>query len=282
MFDEQITSNDLVQTENSNEQSISAFTFYVSDTLFALRSDEVLSVNDDLDKIKKMPVDGQGILGVYNYQNVMVPVFDYAELIGVESGQQVMQSLVKNLETRETEHVEWLNALYQSIDEGVPFTKALDPNQCAFGKWYNEFKTRDVTLQEILTHFDAPHKHIHSLAEKLLSLRDQGKKDEALDHLRIEKQTTLRRLQALFKQSREQVASAMRPVIIFVTEDGLAPKFGIVIDEVNNIIEYAANSVQSDIGISSLSGNANLFSGIYVGDDGVDSIICNIDGIVTQ
>jgi purine-binding chemotaxis protein CheW len=166
------------------------------------------------------------------------------------------------------------------VNEGVPFTKALDPNKCAFGQWFNEFKTRDTTLQEILTQFNAPHKHIHSLAEKLLELRDKGKKDEALECLRVEKITTLRRLQALFRQSREQVKSAMRPVIIFVTEDGLVPKFGIVIDEINNIIEYDANSIQSNIGIKSLSGKSNLFSGIYVGEDGVDSIICNIDGII--
>jgi chemotaxis signal transduction protein len=103
LLDEQIPTPDYIHPENSSIQAISAFTFYISDTLFALRSDQVLSVNDDIEEIKILPVQGQGILGVYKYQGHMVPVFDYAKLIGVNSGQQIMTALIDNLEARERE-----------------------------------------------------------------------------------------------------------------------------------------------------------------------------------
>lgn len=283
MFEEQNTISNPFDSEVSSTQTIPTFTFYSSDTLFALKLEHVLSVNDDLDQIQTLPIKGQGILGVYKYQNSMVPIFDFAKLIGVDSGQVVMQSLIENLELREKEHVDWLDALNQSLeDENIAFTKALDPHKCAFGKWYDGFETRDETLRDILVQFDVPHKHIHSLANKLFALRDQGKQAEALDCLHIERHGTLRRLESLFSQACEQVKSAMRPVILFVTKDGVVPTFGIIVDEINDVIEYNADAIQSDIGINSHSENSNLFSGMYVGEDGVDSIICNVDDIVPR
>ncbi len=260
---------------------VSTFTFYISDTLYALEVGNVLSVNADLERMQKVPVKGRGIIGVYQYRNTVVPVLDYARLIGVDSGQMIMQSLLDDLEAREKDHVDWLNALEKSVAEGVPFSKALDPHQCAFGQWYDNFKTRDNTLQEILAQFDAPHKHIHSLAEILLTLRDEGKQNEALERLHIERHTTLRRLQSLFHQAREQIKSIMRPIILFVTKDGAIPTFGILVDEINDIIEYDKNDMQSDTGMHHRSNeNANLFAGIHVKENGPDSIICNIDNII--
>ncbi len=264
-----------------SSRTISAFTFYLSDNLYALESANVLSVKDDSDNIQNLPVKGQGILGVYKYLETVVPVFDYARLIGVDSGQQVMQTLIENLEAREKDHIEWLDALEKSITDDVLFTKAMDPHQCAFGKWYDQFETRDETLREILVKFDAPHNRIHSLAEKLLSLRDQKKQDEALEILKVERHTTLRRLRSLFSQAREQVQGAMRPVIIFVTKDGVVPIFGILIDEINDVVEYNGSDKQSDIVFGQQNDEtADLFSGMYVKDEGPDSIICNIDNIL--
>lgn len=264
-------------------QTVSAFTFYSSNILYGLKMENVLSVNDDLDKIQNLPINNGDILGVYNYQDTMVPVFNYASLIGVESGQQFMQSLIEHFEAREKDHVEWINDLEKSIVEEIPFTKALDPHKCAFGQWHDNFQTRDETLKEILAQFSEPHRRIHSLAETLLALRDKGKQDEALEHLNIEKYTTLRRLRSLFNQAREQVKTAMRPVILFLTKDGIVPTFGIVVDEIMDVIEYNVCDIQSDIGFTQhINGEKNLFSGMYMKKGGPDSIIVNIDKIVTS
>lgn len=281
--EEQAVTVDINSTETPSDRSISAFTFFVSDSLYAVESNNVLSVKDDLGQIKFVPVKDQAVLGVYKYLDTIVSVYDYASLIGVKSGQKVMKSLIEHLEAREVDHINWLDDLEKSIVEGVPFTKALDPHQCAFGKWYDNFETRDENLREILAQFEEPHKRIHSLAEKLLKERDAGKKDKALDQLRVERHTTLRRLRSLFSRARDQVQGAMRPVILFVTEDGTAPAFGIVVDEINDVIEYSENDVQRDIGISSKSeGNTSLFSGMYVKENGPDSIICNINSLMNQ
>jgi chemotaxis signal transduction protein len=278
---EKITPDHSGQLITSSTQTISAFTFYISDTLYAIETENVLSVKAELEDIKPMPVKKRGILGVYKYQEVVVPVFDYAGLIGVDSGQQIMQSLIEHLEAREKDHIIWLDDLEKSIDEGVPFTKALNPHDCAFGKWYDNFKTRDLILQEILEQFDAPHKHIHSLANKLLTLCDNGKQNQAMEQLHFEKHSTLRRLQSLFHQAREQIKSVMRPIIIFTTKDGIIPTLGILVDEINDVIEYGLEDVQANIGLDQDSSESNpLFSGMYLSKNDSDSIICNIDNII--
>ena len=56
-------------------------------------------------------------------------------------GTEVTQKLIQLFTEKEKDHHDWLNALEESIVDGVPFTKAKDPHQCAFGKWYDKFQT---------------------------------------------------------------------------------------------------------------------------------------------
>ena len=284
MLEEQNSMSDISAVSNTSaEGTISTFTFYVSDSLFAVETNKVLSVKEDLDNIQRIPVGTEAIRGVYKYQDTVVPVYEFSSLISMDSGQQVMQDLIDNLFAREQDHVDWLDDLEASIVDGVPFTKALDPHKCAFGKWYDSFTTRDETLQEILNQFDEPHKHIHSLAEKLLSLRNQDKAEQALEELKLERHTTLRRLKSLFNKARDQIKGVMRPVIIFITENGVDPKFGMVVDEINDVIIYSEDSKQENLSISeNTSDFSQCLLGMYVKQGGPDSIICDIDAMINR
>jgi Chemoreceptor zinc-binding domain len=147
-----------------------------------------------------------------------------------------MKKLVDKLDEMEKQHKDWLDALEQSLKDNVPFTKALDPNKCAFGIWYNKFKTDNEELNEVLQRFDAPHKRLHGLAAKLLEL-NKSNHEQALKILSEERMGTLAELIHLFHLTKERAQSSIRPIIIFV-EHNEGKVTALRLDNINDIVTF--------------------------------------------
>ncbi|PHS31186.1 MAG: hypothetical protein COA95_07005 [Methylophaga sp.] len=263
--------------KNGPERQI--FTFFIEDMMFGLDVENVLMLGQDISDIQRLPVEERGFCGVTKYQGMIVPVLDFAHRLGIASGMDIKSELVTMLIDREKDHIEWINALEVSLKTGAAFVKTLNPDECAFGKWYNKFETRDETLTELLHAFDEPHRKIHSLAEGLLTLRDNGKTDEALEQLQHERATTLRRLRALFSRTRDQIQGGMRQVLLFVTLDGKTPRYALMIDDINDVINYLPSEFQSSRSgaLSLISKIEHVIEGIYARDNLADCLYFDIN-----
>jgi chemotaxis signal transduction protein len=262
-------------------QNRQVFTFFIEDMMFGLDVENVLMLGQEVNEIQRLPVEEKGFCGVVKFQGSLVPVLDYAHRIGIASGIDVKSELLDTLSAREQDHVDWISALEQSIKTGAAFVKTTNPDECAFGKWYNTFETRDETLKELMESFDEPHRHIHNLAEELIGLRDDDKAEQALDRLRIEKSTTLRRLRALFSRARDQIQSGMRPVLLYVTLDGKSPRYALMIDEINDVINYTSADYQSSTsgGLSLFNKIDNVIDGIYTKKSVPDCLYFNVNKV---
>jgi len=227
------------------DQNRQIFTFFVEDMMFGLDVENVLMLGQEVNDVQRLPVEERGFCGVTKFQGAVVPVLDFAHRIGITSGIDSKSEILDILTKREQDHIEWVNALEVSIKTGAAFTKATNASECAFGKWYNQFETRDETLKELLQAFVEPHNTIHELAERLLALRDNGKEAEALQELTHARATTLRRLRALFSRARDQISGGMRQVLLFVTIDGKTPRYALMIDEINDVMNYTPADFQS-------------------------------------
>ena len=172
-------------------------------------------------------------------------VVSLATLLGQEPAQNDAQQLNELLTEREQDHVDWLDALEHSLVSGAEFTKARDPHQCAFGRWYDNFQTDNEALAQLLEKFDAPHQRIHALASELLSMRDEGQTDAAITILNEHKRTTLTRLQALFSDARNMVASSVRPTVIMIQNDQAAV-MGLKVDDIGEV--FSCHQEQQDCG----------------------------------
>jgi chemotaxis signal transduction protein len=249
--------------------------------MFGLNVENVLMLGQDVKNIQRLPIEEKGLCGAAKLQGRVVPVLDFAHRIGVPSGLDAKTALIQTLTQRENDHIEWLNALETAIKNSTAFTKATDPNQCAFGKWYNVFETRDETLKDLLEAFDEPHKTIHALAEELLDMRDHGNTDLALEKLQQQRQTTLRRLRALFERTREQINSAMRQVLLFVTTDGKTPLYALLIDDINDVITYEASEYEPSTAgsLSMLKQLGQVIDGIYVREGLADCLYFDIERV---
>lgn len=215
--------------------SIEVFTFWIGSTMYAVDLKQVLSIQQANTTLEEIPVPSPGLMGVSTYLGMPTPIFDLAERLGLNSSRNTKHQLADMLNQREQEHIDWLNALEESLRSGREFDKAISPDECAFGRWYNQFKTKDIGLKDILEKFDQPHRHIHSLAKELLSMSD---KEAALARLHEERTGTLAKLRRLFELARRQVLENIRPVILYITMDGKKPKLGLMIEDINDVLAF--------------------------------------------
>lgn len=256
----------MVGSKNSGKtgQVRQIFTFFVEDMMFGLNVENVLMLGQDVKDIQRIPIEERGFCGVTKFQGEVVPVLDFAHRIGIDSGIDAKTALLGILTENENDHVEWMNVLEDALKNGSAFNKALTADECDFGKWYNKFETRDETLTELLFTFSEPHQALHALAEDLLAMRDNDQQEEALAKLAVERTTTLRRLRALFSRARDQIQSSMRQVLLFVTLDGKTPRYALLIDEINDVMNFMPTDFQS-----SRRGALSLFSKIEKVIDGI-------------
>jgi len=260
--------------ENDNEE-LTVFTFWIGDELFAIDIANILSITQDLDSLLKTPVKSKGLTGIINYLGNPVAVYNFAEMLSIPSTRKIKSDLVELLDAREKDHVDWIDALEHSLKDGVPFEKARDPHQCAFGKWYDKFETRDDALTEIMTRFDKPHKLIHALADELIALKENDKLDIALDKLHTARITTLNYLKKHFTHARDQIEDSLHTVVINVTNDGSKPVVALQIDEIHEVMIFNQDDLISleKIGLDAIEGMEGYFRGYLGGKDNKSSCL---------
>ncbi len=267
---------------HSMGDALNAFTFWVGDSLFAINLENVLSVEQDNNAIQPDPFEGRGSLGIVKHHGVPVRVFDFAEFLGISSCSDQKETLISTLVTREQDHVDWLNALEHSIKTDEPFTKARNPHHCAFGQWYDHFETRDEELKEIMSQFDTPHQRIHSLADKLLGLKEKGYSEHALKDLGVERITTLVELRRLFDRARGQIQDSIRSVLLFVTTDGKAPRVALRLDEISDMVSFTSDQITntSTLGVASEERLARALKGYLSTGSDKDCLLVDVEGLL--
>jgi len=234
---------------------ISVITFSTTDASFAIPLDQVLYIEKDVKRNIQLNELDQFNHEVITYQNSTVQLYDFNRLIGSENHQQAMQSFVSTLDTMEQQHVSWLDALEESVRNNTPFNKALDPTKCDFGRWYEQFKTDNEELAEVMERFDAPHRKLHGIATDILNT-NKTDHEQALKMLQLERATTLSELIVLFQLAKERAATSVRPIILFVEHNG-GKITALRLDNINDIVTYNRSSFSEDDSTEGVMKNKN-------------------------
>lgn len=260
--------------ENDSE-ALTVFTFWIGDELFAIDIANILSITQDLDNLLKTPVKSKGLTGIINYLGNPVAVYNFAEMLSIQSTRELKSDLVDLLNAHEKDHVNWLDSLEKTLKDGVPFEDARDPHMCEFGKWYDKFETRDEALKDIMTNFDKPHKKIHALADELSGLKDAGKLDLALEKLHTARITTLNSLSKHFTHARDQILDSLHTVVINITNDGSKPVVALQIDEIHEVMNFTQTDLigLEKIGLDEIEGLEGYFRGYLGGKDNKSSCL---------
>jgi chemotaxis signal transduction protein len=196
--------------------------------------------------------DGRPPQQVFDYEGDAIPLYRFNHSIGANSQTDESKELIELLMARRQDHVDWIDALEHSLLSGEPFSKAKDPHKCAFGLWYDAFEANDAELREILARFDSPHKRIHSLAERLLNMAENGREDEAKRILDEERYTTLKELMGLFAQATTRLEDIAKPVVLVLEASGRT--FALEVENLGDMQEFTEEHWLPDQSSSQLEG----------------------------
>jgi hypothetical protein len=174
----------------------------------AMRVREMVAMPDT----RSVPVSADYFRGVINLRSEVLRVVDMRTLFSFISLPRENDELHALLNARERDHLNWIAALETSIQEKTPFTLALDPHKCAFGKWYDSYTTENLVIRQVLKEFDAPHKKIHALAEKVFALMDENRENDAKDMILFARNRELNELIILFKKLRRLLKENLREI----------------------------------------------------------------------
>lgn len=235
------------QAKQSSTHAGSYITFQTGNARFALEVEFVryITAANSLKK-RETPDEQQNTHTLFDFNDQAVALYRFSDIIGTHSQAKSIAELIELLTQRKQDHINWMQALEHSLQTGTVFTKATDPHKCAFGLWYDTYKTDDEELAAIMSRFDAPHKRIHALAEKLLTIaaKPQGIK-EALAILEAEKRSTLSELLKLFALAAARLEDILKPVVIIIAMD--QSHYAIELDSIEDIRSFTEEDWLPDI-----------------------------------
>jgi len=207
-----------------------------------------------LPRITSVPDSEEYMPGTITVRGSVIPLVDFRVYTGQISAIQEIDDFCKLMDQRLGDHQNWIEELKKSVDEKNEFKLATDPHKCAFGKWYDSYKSDDRTITNILAKFDKPHQIIHGIAEKATKLVNENKINDAHKLIDRTSDNELQQMVSLFADIKEAVREVGRRRIAMILELGerqvaLDIDEVIAVENINNI-EDAPKNKSSSLGIT--------------------------------
>jgi len=223
----------------------------LGDDLFALRADDVHSMVI-LPPVSGVPNTPPYVRGVFLLRNKPVPVIDLRTRLGMVSLSAETEELLSMLGAREDDHTDWLDELELSVKDRRIFKMTTDPHACAFGKWYDTYKTDSLLLKALLKKFDAPHRRIHGIADEVVALEKSGDLDAAQALIDKTRGGDLAEMVRLFAMLRDQIRDSQREIAVVLSVND--KMFSVAVDAVETVsrlvVEADKDLQDSGIGLT--------------------------------
>jgi hypothetical protein len=176
------------------------------------------------------------------FQGKPLPYVSLWNLMELKSEYAEYEEMQAMLPQRRQDHIDWISALEDAIRNNTTFSKARDPHECAFGKWYYSYNAKNQRLSLVMRYFERPHAEIHQLADRLLGLVETGQNSDALHAIQESKNTTLAELLKLFDSTQELVSALQRRIVIIAADGDDACALGA--DGVHGIVAVPVEQIK--------------------------------------
>lgn len=193
--------------------------------------------------INTLPEAPPHVRGLINLRGQALPLVDLRVRLGLPSLRESTAGLEELMRQREQDHLRWVNELRKSIQERRPFTLTTDPHACAFGKWYDNYRTDNLLLTAVLRRFDLPHKQLHETGKLIVDAmlrQDYGWCEQRLHQLET---TSLKAMVALFAEAREVLHDTSHEIALVVL--GAQP-FAVAVDAIEAVERLSPATGRSD------------------------------------
>ena len=163
----------------------SYLTFHLTQAKYALPVGAIRYITE-LDAVEAHAVPGGkgGMTRVFTFQQEQISLYNFSRLMGAASQREECQQLVELMAQRRQDHIDWIEALEHSIETDSDFQKATDPHQCAFGRWYDSYRSRDEELKAL-------QQKARDKSDRQIRLDDTGQVKGILCRMKREKSGTM-------------------------------------------------------------------------------------------
>ena len=180
--------------------------------------------------------------GVINLRGRLLPLTDLRKQFGWQSIQEELEEFYSLMGQREQDHRNWLTELERSVAEGTEFRLTRDPHQCAFGRWYDTYRSESPWIMALLRKFEPPHGKIHDLAFSIDELVKSGKNDQAMRLIESARYGVLHEMILLFQQLRQFMRESVKELALVIT---VAQRtFAVSVDQALAVEKIAADLIQ--------------------------------------
>lgn len=206
--------------------------FKIAGSLYCINS-KYISTIVQLPNYSTIPAAPANVTGMFKYRNEVIQMLDLRITFGLKSISDECKDFEEMIDARKQDHINWVKELERFIEEGGNFRLAKDPHQCALGRWYDNFKTDNLTIANHLRKIEEPHAKLHMAADEA----DRCKKDCEncsreeclLKILKQVKEESMPTILSLLDQTKELFRSTIYKEMVLIL-DGI--QWGIVVDEI--------------------------------------------------
>jgi len=186
---------------------------HLDGTVFAFPVGKVQSILT-MPPVTAVPKLPEHMRGTINFRGKVVPLLDLRRRLGLRSLRTEADELIRLLVQREQDHVNWLKEIESSALERRPFKLTTDPHKCAFGKWYDTYRTENQEIAFQMKRFDEPHKAIHAIAEKVIRHGNLGEHEAAAAVIQKTRDTELALMIRLFAKIRLTLKEELTEIVL--------------------------------------------------------------------
>jgi purine-binding chemotaxis protein CheW len=189
----------------------------------------------------RVPNVPEYILGVTNIRGSVMPLLDLRKRIGLPSAAEETEQFCALMEHREQDHRKWLAELAASVNERRAFGLTTDPHKCAFGKWYDVYRSDDPWITAQLRKFGAPHQEIHAIGIEV-SLVSQNACAEAEELITRTRDGALAKMLKLFAELKDLVRCTTRGTAVILINK--AKPFAVLVDLALSIEKFPPDAIE--------------------------------------
>lgn len=218
--------------------------FKVGYKTISLKILDILLTEQFNNNLTVLPNDNKSFLGVKDYMGIPTPVFDLGIILNGVSTEHSNRDALKQLKSWQKQLIAWFNQLEQALLSSQNSLNTSQYELTDFEQFYMEFKTDNDELKSTMSRFNEPFKSLLQKVEDAVKAHKQNNSKQVLSQLEIVKRHELIQLERLFESAKEQITLDYKPIIVFTTKDGMAPHVGLLVDKVEDNIEYRQEDIK--------------------------------------
>ena len=191
-----------------------------------------------------LPNNNKSFIGVKDYMDTPTPVFDLGIILNNISTEQSNAHVLKQLRIWQDKLLNWFNTLHSNLLNSSASISNNDAELQDFVLFYKEFNTDNEDLKLTMSRLDEPFQSLLETAKAAIAAHNQSDDKHTSALLDKIKRSSLIQLERLFESAKEQITLDYKPIIVFTTKDGLNPHVGLLVDKVEDNIDYKKEDIK--------------------------------------